>query len=303
MRVVVAGGTGFIGRRVVDRLRAAAVDVTTLSRHAPRTPAPGVRHVVADARDEAALGVAFAGADVLVQAVQFPNHPVERPSRGHTYWEFDALGTERAARAAQAAGVRRVVYLSGAGAGQALRQPWFRAKDHAEAAIRATGLEHVLLRPSWVYGPDDRSLTRFVWFCRHLPFVPVVGDGTTPVWPLHVDDLARCVEQSVLRPDLAAHAVDLGGPERLSMDDVVHTIQRVIARRVPILHQPVWLAKAGSLPLQLLPAPPLSPQAVDFITQTALIDPRPGQALFGLPFRTLEEGLRQDLAPPAKINR
>jgi NADH dehydrogenase len=131
--------------------------------------------VQAFAGDAVSLGKAFTGADVVVHAIQFHNHPVEDAAKGRTYMEVDGRGTELAARTAKKLGVRRFVYLSGAGAGQGRPQPWFRAKDRAEAAIRETGMEHVLLRPSWIYGPGDRSMSRFVWFCRHLPVVPVIG--------------------------------------------------------------------------------------------------------------------------------
>ena len=62
-------------------------------------------------------------------------------------------------------------------------------------------MEHGLLRPSWIYGPGDRSMNRFVSFCRHLPVVPVIGNGQTPVYPIYVKDVARCVAERVHRED------------------------------------------------------------------------------------------------------
>jgi uncharacterized protein YbjT (DUF2867 family) len=231
----------------------------------------------------------------VIQAIQFPNHPVEDPSSGRTYMEVDAKGTQVAARVARALGVRRFVYLSGAGAGQDLRQPWFRAKDMAEAAIRASGMEYTLLRPSWIYGPGDRSMNRFVAFCRYLPVVPVIGDGTTPVYPIYVNDVARCVVEAARRPELRDAAFQLGG-ERLTMDQVIRTVQTVIGKRRPLLHHPVPLMKLLVLPLQLLPEPMLSPGAVDFVTTAVEIDPKPAMAAFGFSFRRLEDGLRSYLS-------
>ena len=77
---------------------------------------------------------------------------------------MDGKGTEVAVRTAKRVGVRRFVYVSGAGAGQGRPQAWFVAKDRAEAAIRESGLEHAILRPSWIYGPRDRSMNKFVTF-------------------------------------------------------------------------------------------------------------------------------------------
>jgi NADH dehydrogenase len=298
MRIVVTGGTGFIGRQVVDRLLDEGQDTIVATSRDPerRDLWDGrVKMVQAFAGDAVSLGKAFMGADVVVHAIQFHNHPVEDKAKGRTYMEVDGRGTEVAARTAKRLGVRRFVYLSGAGAGQGRPQPWFRAKDMAEAAIRATGMEHVLLRPSWIYGAGDRSMSRFVWFCRNLPVVPVIGNGKTPVYPSYVKDVARSVADAARRDDAKDKVFELGGPERLTMDQVIRTVQTVLRRRSPLLHHPPGLMKLLVLPMQLLPEPMLSPTAIDFITQEVEIDPRPAFTYFGFTFRRLEEGLREYL--------
>lgn len=295
MRITVSGGTGFIGSEVVRKLLEAGHALTVTSRDARKDPWQGrVRVEHAFAGDAATLAKAFTGADVVVHAIQFPNHPVEDPSKGRTYLEVDGKGTEAAVRAAKRVGVRRFVYVSGAGAGQNRPQTWFQAKDRAEAAIRESGLQHAILRPSWIYGPRDHSMNRFVWFCRHLPVVPVIGNGRTPVFPIHVEDVARCLADAAVREDTAALTLELGG-ERLTMDEIVRTIQQVLGRRRPLLHHPVGLMKRLVWPMRFLPEPMLSPDAVDFITQEVEIDPRPAQELFGFRFRALAEGLREYL--------
>jgi uncharacterized protein YbjT (DUF2867 family) len=293
MRVVVTGGTGFIGSQVVEHLIAAGItDVTVTSRDPQQHESSRVSVVQAFAGDPLSLGAAFTGADVVVHAIQFPNHPVEKPSLGRTYLEVDGRGTVAAAAAARAAGVRRFVYLSGAGAGEGRPQPWFQAKDMAEAAIRESGMEYAILRPSWVYGPGDRSMSRFIAFCRYLPFFPQIGDGQTPVYPLAVDDVAQAVVECVRREDAKDKALALGGPQRLTMDEVVRIVQKVLGTWRPIVHHPVGLMKLLTRPLTLLPAPPLSPSAVDFVTQSVDMDPKPAMDYLGFSFRTLEDGLR-----------
>jgi uncharacterized protein YbjT (DUF2867 family) len=298
MRIVVTGGGGFIGRAVVDRLLETGGDQVVVTSRRPErlSRLPGtVELVQAFAGDAVSLGRAFTRADVVIHAVQFPGHPVETPSRGWTYLEFDGRGTALAARVAKAAGVRRFVYLSGAGAGQDRPQRWYRAKDMAEAAIRETGLEHALLRPSWVYGPGDRSMNRLAWFCRRLPAVPVIGDGRAPAYPLLVDDLARCVADTVRREDARAVTLELGGPDRLTMDEILRTLQRVLGVSRPLFHHPLGLMRRLTWPLTLLPSPPLSPGAVDFLLQEVAIDPGPAMDYFGFRFRGLDEGLRSYL--------
>jgi uncharacterized protein YbjT (DUF2867 family) len=302
MRVVVTGGTGFIGREVVSRLlEEGGLDVAVTTR-TPERPDPWegrVRKIQAFAGDTVSLGKAFTGADTVVHAVQFPNAPVEDPSKGRTYLEVDGRGTEVAVAVARKLGVRRFVYLSGAGAGRGLPQRWFKAKDIAEKAIRESGMEYGIVRPSWVYGPGDHSMSRFVSFCRHLPVIPVIGDGRTPVFPAYVKDVARAVADLVRREDARATVLELGGPERLSMDQVIRTIQQVIGKRRPLLHHPPKLMRLLVRPMALLANPILSPDAVDFITYPVEIDPRPAFEYFGFPFRKLADGLRDYLVVPS----
>ena len=297
MRIVVTGGTGFIGREVVGLLLAKGEEVAVTTRDPGQGDPWGgrVERLQAFAGDPTSLGRAFARADVVVHAIQFPNHPVEDPARGRTYLEVDGKGTQVAARVAKSMGVRRFVYLSGAGAGQGRPQPWFQAKDMAEAAIRETGMEHVLLRPSWIYGRGDRSMSRFVTFCRYFPAVPVIGDGRTPVHPIYVKDVARCVAEAVGRADATDKALELGGPDRLTMDEIIRTVQQVLGRRRPLLHHPARLMKLLVRPMALLPEPLLSPGAIDFILQEVELDPKPAMEYFGFPFRRLVEGLRDYL--------
>jgi nucleoside-diphosphate-sugar epimerase len=298
MRIVVTGGTGFIGSRVVHQLLAAGGDeIAVTTRDPDRDPFAGrVELVQAFAGDALSLGKAFMKADVVVHAIQFPNHPVEDPGKGRTYMEVDGVGTEVAARTARKLGVRRFVYVSGAGAGQGRPQPWFRAKDRAEAAIRESGMEFGILRPSWVYGAADRSMNRFVAFCRWLPVVPVIGNGRTPVYPMYVDDLARALVELARREDVRDTTFEIGG-DRLTMDQVVRTIQDVLGRRRPLLHHPAGLMKILVLPMRLMPEPLLSPGSVDFITTEVEIDPGPAREYFGFPFRPLADGLREYVSP------
>jgi uncharacterized protein YbjT (DUF2867 family) len=295
MRIVVAGGTGFIGREVVKRLLERGGDEIVVTTRDPgrRDDWGGrVAQVQAFAGDALTLGKAFTRADVVVNCIQFPNHPVEDPSKGRTYMEVDGKGTSVAVAAAKRVGVRRFVYMSGAGAGQGRPEPWFRAKEMAETAIKASGLEHGILRPSWIYGPRDHSMNRFVAFCRSLPVIPVIGNGRTPVYPIHVDDVARQVVELVYRPEAVDTVLETGG-ERMTMDEVIRTIQALLGKRRPLLHHPVALMKLLVLPMALLPNPPLSRGAVDFIAQEVEIDPHPAHAYFGFTPRPLADGMKE----------
>jgi NADH dehydrogenase len=238
------------------------------------------------------LEAATRSIDMVVHAVQFPNHPVENPRKGWTYEQVDAAGTERMVAAAAKNGVRRFVYLSGAGVRPGRTEPWFRAKDRAERAITSSGTEYVILRPSWIYGPNDRSMNKFVTFVKLLPVVPVIGSGQEQIQPVSVFDVAKVAAAAVTEPTAANQIFELGSTPPLTMDEIIRTIMRVLGTRKPLLHQPAWLVKIPAAVLQYLPNAPLSPGAVDFITMDERVDPSEAERVFGIRFRSLEDGLR-----------
>ncbi len=292
--VLVAGGTGFIGSHIVRRLTADGHRVIVMSRNPEKArgkvPA-GVEVRAGDTTDAATLGPVLEGVEVVVSAVQFPNHPVENPRKGYTYIRVDGEGTVHLVEAARKAGVQRFVYLSGAGTREGQTRPWFIAKLMAEKAIRESGVPYTIFRPSWVYGPEDRSLNKFATFARLLPFVPVIGSGKTRVQPLFVEDLAQAVAASLRTGAAINQTYEIGGPEELTMDEIIRIMLRVMGRRKPLLHSPAGLMKIAAWPLQFLPAAPLSPGAVDFVLMEEPVDNTLAQRDLGLKLTPLAEGL------------
>ena len=298
--ILVAGGSGFIGSAVVKRLARSGADVAVMTAHLARSweriDSMGARPVEGDVRDEASVQRAVAGADVVIQVLTFPTFPVEKPRKRYTFEEFDHLGTLRLARATARAGGRRFVYGSGAGAAPDAPKVWFRAKWGGEEAVRGAGIDHAIIRPSWVYGPQDRALNRFVVFHRLLPFVPVAGDGRQRLQPVFVEDVAEAFAQAA-GPEGPSGTFEIGGPDVLTMNDVLVTMMEVRAKRKPLVHFPVALPKAAGFFLQFLPNAPLSPNAVEFVTGDALADTGPLLGAFDLELTPLREGLATYMGP------
>ena len=278
--MVVTGGTGFIGGAVVEELRRRGHDAVAASRHGD---------VRVDVGDPGTLRAAFDGADAVVNCVQFTNYPIENARKGRTFDEVDRKGTESQVAAARDAGVARFLYLSGAGADPRGPKHWFRAKGAAEAAVRGSGLSHFVLRPSWVFGPRDVALNRFVPLAR-LPLMPVIGPGTQRLEPVFVRDVAWAFGEALDRG--TEGTFEIGGPERLTMDDVERTLLRVLGRRRRLVHVPAGMIRTAARALAHAPGPPLTPDAVEFLLNDALADTAPlVAALPGLPRTRLEDGL------------
>jgi NADH dehydrogenase len=299
--ILVAGGTGFVGAAVVRRVKALGADVAVMTAHPGRSSSRidrlGARPVIGDVTDRPSLDRAVRGMDAVVQSLTFPTFPVEKASKGYTFEEFDHHGTARLVAAAAEAGVERYVYASGVNVGRDAPKVWFRAKWFGEEAIRATGIAHAIVRPSWAFGPEDRALNRLLGFARWLPFVPVVGDGRQRLQPVFIDDVAEVLARAAL-PGGPEGTFEIGGPDVLAMNEVLHMALDVMGRRRPLLHFPVWMPKTAGFFAQVLPRPPLSPDAVDFLLADAVADTGPLlEAFDGLRLTPLRDGLATYLLP------
>ncbi len=303
--VAVAGGTGFVGGAIAAELRRRGDRVIAISRRGEvaRGPLPDdVEIRTADARTGDGLVEALRGVDALAIALAFKNLPMESPSRHQTFAEVDAGGTEHLVAAARKAGVGRLVYLSGAGAAPDAERHWYRAKWRAETAVRGSGLTWTIVRPTWIYGPRDVSLNRFVGFARRLPAVPMTNLGNQLLAPVYVADAAVLAADS-LGEDAAVNQVfELGGPETYRMREIIGTALRVAGLRRPIFPGPALLLKLGAWPLRLLPAPPLTPDAIDFINQPATVDIAPLLERMPRRLTPLVEGLRAYLEPAGDLS-
>ncbi len=293
MKIVVAGGTGLLGRAISSALLDAGHEVTVASRSQDRNDPidPRARWVRADVTDPSTLAPALAGADAIVDAVQFPNSPVENPKKGLTFERIDLGGTKNLVDGAKTAGVPRFIGISGVGAAEDAKYHWLRFKWAEEEHIKRSGVPFTILRGSWIYGPRDVSLNRFLGFARFLPFIPIVGDGKTKINALFIDDLAAHVVAAVERDDLRGRIFEIGGPDILTMDQVVRAALAAAGKKRLLVHQPVWLMKAVASVAQHVPGRPLTPDAIDFITMDGIADNGPLVEAFGIRLTPIAEGL------------
>jgi uncharacterized protein YbjT (DUF2867 family) len=276
VRIAVAGGTGFVGRHISEALASSGHEVTVISRDPRKLDKlpmlRGLPGIQADVTEPSSLFGKLEGFDAAVCAVQLPNYPVEQPRKGLTFDRYDRRGTENLLREAIDSDVGRFLYISGAGADVTSDKSWYRAKGYAEDAIQRSGIEYVILRPSWAYGPEDRALNRFAQIARFSPVVPKLGLRPQRIQPVFVKDIATAVRTAFERDEAWSSTLEIGGPDVLTMGEVIRTMLEVMGKRRLVVPIPVPLAKVATAPLSLLPQPPMTPNGIEFAVQDGLVD-------------------------------
>jgi uncharacterized protein YbjT (DUF2867 family) len=253
-RATVLGGSGFIGRYIVQRLAAKGTVVAVVSRHArdagflrPLGDVGQIALIDASLGDEARLAASLDGADAVVCSVS-----TLYETRRQTFAAVNVEGPARLARLAQAAGVKRFVHLSGLGADINSPAAFARSKAEGEAAVRAAFPGATILRPSVVFGPEDAFFNRFAGMAQLLPFMPVIC-GETRFQPVYVGDVADAVMAALARPDTAGAIFELGGPYIWSFRELLAYVLAETHRRRRMVTIPMGLARIQAAVLELLP--------------------------------------------------
>ncbi len=332
MTILVSGATGFVGGTIVRHLLDAGYNVRAMSRSAVSATgkyssgpeksrqalAEGrLTFVEADVTKPFTLNAAVEGVEAVVQAAQFTGAPVENPAKGLTYMKVDRDGTlnllgaigEIYGKPVGAAGAGtgpamarfpdgspRFFYISGITVSSEAREPWNRAKWQAEEAIRGSGLTWTIIRSCWAYGPEDTALNRILGYSDYLPFVPIFGRGEDALTPVFVEDVGRLLALLMSNPGKSADTTFmLGGPDRVTLNDFLRTALETMGRRRPILRIPRQVGKIQGAIMQYLPARPLTPDAVDFVSQGGAVTSA-GRALLAGRFPEFRAtGLREGL--------
>src|SRR5271166_4003373 len=284
--VAIAGGSGFIGRAIARRLAGMPdIHVHAMSRSPERArqrlDLPNLEWVRAEVTDHSTLPNALQGAQVVVSTVQFEGYPVENPKKGLTFERVDYGGTVALLDAAKKVGVGQFVYISGAAADESATHPGFRAKGRAEPAIRESGLAYTIFRPSLVYGPEDKVVNGLARALRFAPVFGVPGTGRQKVQPVLVDDLAACVTLAVSGRGRNG-TYDIGGPDLMTFDEMMRIIMDASGHRRPLFHIPEGVMRGVGGLLEKLPKPPLSRDAVTFVTADNAADIKPLIDEFGI---------------------
>lgn len=258
MKILVAGGDGFVGTYLCAELADRGHDVTALSRSTDGDELPtGVDHATGDVTAYDSIASHVEGQDAVVNLVALS--PLFRPPDGERqHFRVHLDGTRNLVRAAEEGGADRFLQQSALGAAPDAPTHYLRAKGEAERVVRDSSLAWTILRPSIIFGPGGE----FVRFTKLLspPYVtPMPGGGRTPFQPIWVEDFVAIAADALEDDDHVDHTYEIGGPETLTMADVARLAHRADGRDVNVIAVPDALTKTGLRVAGAIPGVPFGP--------------------------------------------
>jgi len=291
VRILVTGGTGFVGPAMVQRLVDDGHTVRVLEHTAGSSAALPSQDAVEGSMTEAdSLRRAAEDQDVVVHLVAILTGKPE---------EFRAVmeqGTRDLLTAAREAGVRRFVLMSALGADEETKDlvPYYGAKWQMEQDVKASGLEHVIFRPSFIFGPEGGALGQFKKIAKLAPVTPIVGPGTQRIQPIWVEDVAAYFAAAIEKPEAANRTFELGGPDAVTWNEFWSRLKRAQGSRRPSIHLPFGLMRAQATVLELLPNPPVTRDQLKMLAAgDNVVSNSDAVDTFGLPLVPLDEQLRR----------
>jgi NADH dehydrogenase len=279
-RVLLTGARGFVGSEVLRQLLASGHEVVAISRRLQAKDAsPGVIQVAADITGDGwqrwcqGCGAAIHLVGIIRQV----------PRAGVTFERAHVVATRRVIAACRALGIRRLVHMSALGAREGAATAYHRTKWQGEEAVRASGLDWTIFRPSTLFGPGDGFSTTIARAVRRFPVFPVFGDGTYRVQPIAVDEVARCFVAALERPVTVGETYELGGPEALTYNEVLRRVGQALGLRRAFVHLPLGLSKLAVSVIQHVPGAPITRDQLTMLLEGSTCDSSAASLTFGVP--------------------
>ncbi|CEF57039.1 complex I NDUFA9 subunit family protein [Acetobacter ghanensis] len=270
----VLGGNGFVGQYVVQCLAQAGYMVRVASRRPdlgallrPMGRVGQVAPFYASVLDDSTVACVVRGAEVVVNLAA-----VLSSSSSQSLQAVNVEGAGRVARLAAEAGGARYVHMSALGASDTAPSAYGRSRAAGEALVRQYRPDASIVRPSVIFGPEDKFFNLFGALARYAPFMPVYG-ATTRVQPVYVGDVAQVVARLATTPDLAGRVWQLGGPEVMTMQDIAAFTLQQTQRNKPIVRVPDVVARLQAAVLERLPGKMLTRDQLLMLSQDNVVSP------------------------------
>ena len=292
MKVLVTGGTGFVGPHVVRAIAERGHDLKLLVRDSTRSRELPGQPVVGEMTNTVSLQHAVEGVEAVVHLVAI------RQGKEEQFRRVMEQGTRDLVTAARDAGVRRFVLMSALGTSEETKDlvPYYHAKWEMEQAVKGSGVDHVIFRPSFVFGREGGILPTFRKLAKLTPATPIIGSGEQRIQPIWVDDVALYFAEALDKPETTNRTFDLGGPDIVSWNDFWQRLRTTLGiRRRPRLHVPIRLMRVNAVVTERLPGNiPLTRDLLKMLEHgDNVVTNDDAVQTFQLPLVTLDEQLRR----------
>ncbi len=281
--IAITGATGFTGPFVVRALRARfpGAELRAVMRgtsDSGRIDVAGVTVAVADLRDEAALRLAFTGADTLVNVASLG---------------FDWV--ENIVRSAESTGIRRAIFIGTTAILTGLPVASKPIRERGEQLVRQSSLSWTILRPTMIYGaPGDRNIARLIGFVARSPVIPIVSPRALQQ-PVHVEDVADAVAKALDSAATIGKAYELSGKDPLTLADLIREVSSALGLRRLIVPIPLSPVIGGLTLWSLFGRPPIRPEQARRIAENKAFDHEQAVRDFAFSPRRFQDGIRQEV--------
>ena len=293
MKIFLAGGTGFVGGHVRRALLAKGHSVRLLVHKRSAGVEAGEEEVEGDATLLPSFIDAVAGCDATVNLIGIIR---EFPSRGLTFQRLHVEATRNIISAARSAGVKRHLQMSALGTALDSSSGYFKSKFAGEEAVKGSGLDYTIFRPSIVFGPKDDFINQLAGYLRSFPAMPVIGDGEYQMQPISADDVARCFAESLEKLETIGRTYELCGPDRMSYNALLDTIGRAIGmQKVRKIKNPLALMRLIVPAMERFSFFPITSDQITMLVQGTVCDGS-WQQTFGFETTGFEAGIRRYLS-------
>ena len=266
--VLLIGGTGYLGDVMRNRIRDAGYSVKLLTRspeHNKRWEREGFHPVSGNITDADSIVRALDGVDSVINLVA-----IIKEKGDVTFERMNYQGSVNVANAARQAGVSRLLQMSALGAGNMPDYPYHFTKWRAENHIKDLDLEWTIFRPSIIFGPGDKEqfVGQLADVVRKAPVIPVIGDGKSMFQPIHLNDVSDSFIKALDDPaTTASQTYDLGGPEKMSYEEILDEIASTLGKKKRKIHMPPGLMQMAVSIMNPLPLiePPVTNQQLKML--------------------------------------
>ena len=288
--VLVTGATGFLGGHLTKGLVEKGYNVRALVRDpskGDRLKSRGAELVKGDMTNPESLKEATKGVETVINLVGVISGGEKVYRAVHTE------GTRNLVQAAKENGAKRFIYISANGASRDGATPYFRTKWEAEEEVKKSGLEYTIFRPSVLFGPNDAFVNQLAFGMRIAPVFPVFGSGEYKLQPLFVTDLAQCMVKSITEPKAVNQAIEMGGPDAMTFNEIVDAVAEALNKKVYKIHIPLSMIKVfARLMGKILKKPPISIDQLIMMEMGNVCDTTRMKDIFGIKPTPFKEGIR-----------